>query len=130
MFISRRAYNAVQARAQDRDTLEQRLARALRACARYRTSLTEQTRRADLLTENLDPEAREAVQRWEARVQAHDAWKPPARPDAHLSRPVDGAPDRPLHPAIELRRALERCQQLEARLAKAEHRPTRGASIL
>jgi len=64
----------------------------------------------------------EDIAAWEARVKAHDAWTPDPDPE---NRPTDGASGRPLHPATELVRALDRCSQLEARLAKAEGRDRR-----
>jgi hypothetical protein len=64
----------------------------------------------------------EDIAAWEARIKAHDAWTPDPDPE---NRPTDGAPGRPLHPATELVRALDRCSQLEARLAKAEGRDRR-----
>lgn len=56
---------------------------------------------------------------WEARVKKHDAWTPDPDPE---NRPTDGGSGRPMHPATELLRALDRCSQLETRLAKAEGR--------
>lgn len=52
---------------------------------------------------------REDVEAWDARVKAHDEWVP-GDPEA---RPVDGASGRPTHPAVELRRALDRCSALQ-----------------
>jgi hypothetical protein len=64
-----------------------------------------------------------AIAAWERRVKAHDQWEAPA--DAE-DRPVDGGSGRPTHPAVDLRRALERCLALEARLAVAEGRTRKG----
>ena len=61
----------------------------------------------------------EDIDAWEARVKKHDAWTPDPNPD---DRPYEGGSGRPTHPATELLRALDRCSQLETRLAKAEGR--------
>ena len=76
-------------------------------------------KRADRLESGLPTASREDVEAWEKRVKSHDAWTPPADLE---KRPVDGGSGRPTHPATELLRAQDRCRELEARLAKAEHR--------
>ncbi|MDX3019911.1 hypothetical protein [Streptomyces acidiscabies] len=54
---------------------------------------------------------------WEKAVAAHLNWKQSG--DVRL---IEGGTLRPTHPALILRRALERCRALEARLAAAEGR--------
>jgi hypothetical protein len=74
---------------------------------------------ADQQPAPLSDDDRRAVENWEARAKTHDAWTAPADLE---KRPVDGASGRPQHPAVELRRALDRCRALEARLTTAEGR--------
>lgn len=69
--------------------------------------------RADLLLSYLDSADMKAIKQWDKRVQAHEQWVRPTNPD---DRPYEGGSGRPMHPAVELRRALERCLALQARL--------------
>lgn len=100
-------------------SLERRVARLRAVGARILAAYTVEKQRADRLSSYLDDGDLKAIKTWEKRVETHDAWTPNADLE---KRPVDGAGARPMHPAIELRRALERCRALEARLARAEDR--------
>ncbi|HEY8985703.1 MAG TPA: hypothetical protein VIU15_39795 [Streptomyces sp.] len=62
-----------------------------------------------------DPDA--DITAWEKAVAAHATWTQSG--DVRL---IEGGSLRPTHPALILRRALERCRALEARLAVAEGR--------
>lgn len=99
--------------------LERRVARLRKVGARILTAYKTERQRADRLSSYLDDGDLKAIKTWEKRVETHDAWTPNADLE---KRPVDGAGARPMHPAIELRRALERCRALEARLSRAEGR--------
>lgn len=78
--------------------------------------LAVQKQRADQMEADTTAADREAIEAWEARVKAHDTWMPPIGPDVWEKRPIDSASARPQHPAVELRRALERCRKLQALL--------------
>ncbi|WP_037616336.1 hypothetical protein [Streptomyces aureus] len=77
--------------------------------------------RADLLDADATVATAEEIAAWEARVKAHRAWTPPRDQD---KRPVDGASGRPTHPATDLRRALDRCMALQARIDQRGKRVT------
>lgn len=99
--------------------LERRITRLRTVGARILTAYTAEKQRADRLSSYLDDGDLKAIKTWEKRAEAHDAWTPNADLE---KRPIDGAGARPTHPAVELRRAQERCRSLEARLARAEDR--------
>lgn len=101
------------------DELIAEVARLNKAAHAWMADYEAEKQRADRFASYLDDGDRKAIKQWEQRVKAHDAWTRPADPEA---RPVDGASGRPTHPATELRRALDRCLALEARLAVAEGR--------
>jgi hypothetical protein len=92
--------------------LERRVARLLVVGARLLAAYTVEKRRADRLASHLDSGDLKAIKQWEARVQAHDEWKP----DADSEQLIEGGWPRPTHPATELRQALERCRLLQAQL--------------
>jgi hypothetical protein len=96
--------------------LERRITRLRKVGARILTAYGKEKERADHLATTASPEDIEA---WEARAKAHDTWLTPRDLEA---RPVDGASARPTHPATDLRRALERCRELERRLTQVEGR--------
>lgn len=98
--------------------LESRVARLRAVGARILAAYTTEKRRADRYASHLDSGDLKAIKAWEARVKAHDEWKP-----NEDSKPlVEGGWPRPTHPAVELRQAQERCRELEARLTVAEDR--------
>ena len=96
--------------------LERRIDRLRTVGNRILAAYGTEKKRADQTAALIDLDDRKAINEWEARVKKHDAWKPPASPEALEKRPVDGASGRPTHPAVELRRALERCRKLQALL--------------
>lgn len=93
--------------------LEQRVARLRQVGARILAAYGAEKQRADRFASYLDDGDRKAIKVWEQRVKAHDAWTPNADPE---KRPIDGASARPTHPAVELRRAQERCRLLQAQI--------------
>lgn len=100
-------------------SLERRVARLLKVGERLRAAYALEQHRTDK-RQALDKDAdRKAIEEWERRVKAHHAWTSPVDLE---KRPVDGGSWRPTHPAIALRRALDRCRALEERLATAERR--------
>jgi hypothetical protein len=99
--------------------LERRVTRLRTVGKRILAAYKAERQRADRLVSYLDDGDLRAIKTWEQRIEAHNGWKPGADP---TTRPIDGAPGRPTHPAVELRRALERCRALEARLTVAEGR--------
>lgn len=98
--------------------LEQRVARLRAVGVRILTAYAAEKARADQAAALVDADDRKAVETWEQRAKTADAWTP----GEWEARPIDGAAGRPLHPAVELRRALERCRLLEQRLTVAEAR--------
>ncbi|MFM9777056.1 hypothetical protein [Streptomyces scabiei] len=105
--------------------LQDRCDRLVREAADQQAIISRQATEIARLRAEFPNASEEDIAAWEARAKAHDTWKPPAGRDAWEARPVDGASGRPLHPAAELRRALDRCQQLQALL---DGRGTGGAS--
>lgn len=100
----------------DAERLQARVARLLKVAGRLAAAL----RQAQAVQAAPVSEAdRQAIARWELRVKAHDAWVPAADRE---KRPIDGASGRPLHPAVALLRAMDRCRALEQKLADVEGR--------
>ena len=99
--------------------LERRVNRLRAAGHRVLAAYGTEKERADLLQATANADALKAIQEWEQRVKAYTAWTAPADLE---KRPVDGGSWRPTHPAVVLRRALDRCRALEERLAAAEGR--------
>lgn len=104
--------------------LERRVARLRTVGKRALAAYARERQRADRLASHLDDGDLKAIARWELHVKAHDAWRPPTDRDKW---PPDGASGRPLHPAVALLRAMDRCRALEATLADVEGRK-RGVS--
>lgn len=98
--------------------LEQRVARLRAVGVRILAAYAAERQRADQAAALVNADDRKAVEAWEQRAKTADAWTP----GEWEARPIDGAAGRPLHPAVELRRALERCRLLEQRLTVAESR--------
>lgn len=99
--------------------LERRVARLRTVGKRILAAYFRERQRADRLVSHLDDGDLKAIARWELRVKAHDAWRPPADRDEWR---IDGASGRPLHPAVALLRAMDRCRALEQKLADVEGR--------
>lgn len=108
---------AKHARLQDRcDRLVREAEAAETHAADQQATINRQATEIARLRAQFPNASEEEIHAWEARAKAHDTWVPPTGPGAWEARPVDGASGRPLHPAAELRRALDRCQKLQALL--------------
>lgn len=96
--------------------LQDRYDRLVREAADQQAIISRQATEIARLRAQFPNASEEDIAAWEARAKAHDTWKPPAGPDAREARPVDGTSGRPLHPATDLVRALDRCRKLQALL--------------
>lgn len=103
-------------------SLERRVARLQRVGKRLLAAYALEKHRADKRQALDDDADRKALEEWEKAVTAHDLWQP--SPDAE--RYAEGGLPRPTHPALMLRRALDRCRALDERLTTAEGRKPRG----
>lgn len=106
--------------------LERRVLRLSKGAARYLNAVWDaraQTAGARADLEGLGARLKASEERARMAVQG-------LRPDEWESRPVDGAPRvRRDAPGEELQRALDRCAQLDERLAVAGGRPRRGVRL-
>ncbi|WP_416975613.1 hypothetical protein [Streptomyces sp. 4F14] len=132
-FISRRRHNikiaALQQRVadteirhEDAETERRRLAKLLAQAGDFNARLVVEL--ADARARLAQYEVRQPLadtaadtSAWEKAVAAHTTWE-----QVGGVRLIEGGTLRPTHPALILRRALERCRALEARLAVAEGR--------
>jgi hypothetical protein len=121
--LGRRLSQCAEADPEYAASLERRVARLQKAGKRLLAAYALEQHRSNHQQALGDEADRKAIEQWEKRVKARDAWTAPVELE---KRPVDGGSWRPTHPAVDLRRALDRCVALEERLARAEGRKPKG----